>query len=155
MVGAAGFCLGVGWLAADGWVPAAIAALTAVLWIALRRQAGMRVNTAAFLIMIGTSAGGVLGGAQPSWMAAGLFFSLAAWDLADFHDQLESFEPVAGRKALIQKHLLSLGAVGLVSLAAGLLVPLAEVQLRFFWVVVLAAGLVIVFNRLVGQLKNS
>lgn len=155
LAGAAGICLGVGWLTAEGPVPAGIAVLTAVLWIAARTRTRLPVNSAAFLILIGLSAGGVLGGARISWMTAGLFFNLAAWDLADFYDQLESFEPAPGRQGLVNQHLLSLGAVGLGSLAAGLLAPLAEVQLRFFWVVVLAAGLIYVFNRLVGQLKRD
>jgi len=150
-----GACLGVGWLRA-GWVlPAGIAVLAAVLWVSVRKQVQLPADPAFFVIFSALSAGGVFGGVQIGWMAAGMYLNLAAWDLGEFLHQLERFEPVSGLEGLIRNHLLMLTAVGLGSLAAVLLVPRLDLQIRFFWVVVLAAGSILALNRLVGQLGEK
>lgn len=151
----AGACLGTGYLTGGLLIPAGSAVLITLASLFADRARWMRGPTLSFLVFSVLSGVGIAAGMGTGWMLAGMVFDLAAWDLAGFSDQLTQIAEVQDQPGLIRRHLALLGAVALGSVTAAFLAGAADLEIRFFWMVILAGVTILVLNRLVEQLKDS
>ena len=129
--------------------------LLGLLWLVSQWQAWAWVASLGLFTFICTAGIGVWIGLSPILMAFSVLGSLLAWDLSDFSRRLRVAAPEDDLRKLASKHLVrlvSLGAIGLASILAALIMHL---QFSFGWAFLLTIAAVVGMMQLVNRLRRE
>lgn len=142
---------GVGLISPARWL-----ALICVGWLVSQWRRWRWFSPLALLIAILAAGFGLYFEISPEWMVSGAFFSLAAWDLADYQHRMEYAAPdrelrEVERRRIARLSLILLACLGIVSLCL-----LAFSRITLDWLILLAAvlslGLLqLLFGKRVGR----